>query len=370
MLAKLGVYHVGALMALPETGLRKHFGAEIERLVQAAKGTREVPLQNTAEETPLVETVRLDEAESDCERLLFIVKRALQPLLLKLAKAGEALARLELHLQLEKRARESTSEVLRETIAPHEPMLEIAPLMELVRLKLMALLAPCEGKSVGAVLSLALRAIPAPANQAQLVLFAETPKRDLRAAERAFARLRAEFGPNAVVCAAEREGHLPEARFAWQPLSQVTTPAPKKAGFPASVSAVLASQSPRLVLVSSAEQSVQSHVSQTPKLTLVTEANSAASKPPPVEVTEYTVRRFFPQAIALGSRKDPNDGWLIAGLELGAVTKLLGPYIQSGNWWRTEVQRDYYFAEVKRGDQLWVYFDHNTRSFFLAGTLA
>src|SRR4029434_3991560 len=58
----------------------------------------------------------------------------------------------------------------------------------------------------------------------QLRLFSEGPKRDLDAVNRALARLRAEFGDGAVVQAKLANGHLPEARFTWEPLSRVKLP--------------------------------------------------------------------------------------------------------------------------------------------------
>lgn len=334
MLAKLSVHTVGALLALPESGLRKHFGRELEHFVQSAKGTRAAPLPNTQEELPLVETIRLDEAEQDQERLLFLVKRALHPLLATLAERSQALCKLELHLQLEKRAHETTGQVLRDAVSPHEATLDQTLVLELVRLKLSALFtAPSPGgtpSAAAAVQSIALRAVAAPATKAQLQLFAETPRRDLKAAERAFARLRAEFGPNAVMMAVTKEGHLPEARFGWSPMERVSTPAPR---------APVASASAKLRLIK--------------------------TSPFP------SVRRFFPQPVALpGGERHPTDGWLIAGVELGAVTKLTGPHILSGGWWKGDVHRDYYFAEVKRGDVLWVYFDHGSRSWHVAGVLS
>ena len=38
-----------------------------------------------------------------------------------------------------------------------------------------------------------------------------------------------------------------------------------------------------------------------------------------------------PQARVMRSRRD--DGWLLSGLEQGAVVRIAGPYIVSGGWW-------------------------------------
>ena len=60
---------------------------------------------------------------------------------------------------------------------------------------------------------------------AQQGLFVERPPRDLAAANRALARVRAEFGDDAVVRARLAEAHLPEAQFAWEPLESASRPA-------------------------------------------------------------------------------------------------------------------------------------------------
>ena len=49
------------------------------------------------------------------------------------------------------------------------------------------------------------------------------------------------------------------------------------------------------------------------------------------------------------------DGWLLLGPKHGSIDKLTGPYVYSGGWWNREIQRDYYFAETRRGDLLWLY---------------
>ena len=74
------------------------------------------------------------------------------------------------------------------------------------------------------VTEIALEAEACAATAEQLRLFSEGPARDLDAANRALARLRAEFGDDAVVQAKLKNGHLPEARFTWEPLSRVKLP--------------------------------------------------------------------------------------------------------------------------------------------------
>ena len=145
--------------------------------------------------------------------------------------------------------------------------------------------------------------------------------RDLRAGDRAFARLRAEFGDNAVVTACPRDGHLPEAGFVWKRLDKIATPrgkAPEEA-----------------------------------------RAESVSSR---------LVRRLYayPRALPPRPRHEP-DGWMLRGLEQGAVARILGPYIVSGGWWRRRVVREYHFAETQKGEVLWAYYDRPRRRWFVHG---
>jgi protein ImuB len=127
--------------------------------------------------------------------------------------------------------------------------------------------------------------------------------------------LRAEFGDSAVVRARLADGHLPEASFKWEPLAEVTLPKPKAV------------------------------------------------------VQRTLVRRLLAKPIALPPppRHTRDDGWPLLGVEYRLVMKMQGPYVLSGGWWREEAHRDYYFAETKRGDLLWVYHNRRARQWFLHG---
>src|SRR5439155_634528 len=151
----------------------------------------------------------------------------------------------------------------------------------------------------------------------QLALFAQQPRRDLRAADEAIARLRAELGDDAVVRAVLRDGHLPEASFQWERLAHV----------------VAANPEPRTV--------------------------------------RPLVRRLLakPQQLPPQARQVRDDGWLLSGLEHGAVVRIVGPYIISGGWWAHELHREYHYAELRRGDCLWVYYDRNRRRWFCPGAV-
>jgi protein ImuB len=211
----------------------------------------------------------------------------------------------------------------RHVIRPASPTLDAAQLLGLVRLRLEAVAWP------GAVTALRIAIEPTAARHEQLSLFAAKPKRDVRAAARAFARLRATFGDGVVVRARLTEGHLPEARFAWDAITSL----------------------------------------EEPKKTNVESAANPLRDLQPVRRT--LVRKLFTKPVPLPPRppQEP-DGCLLRGLDHGPVSRFVGPYVISGAWWRTEVHREYYVAEMRNGDFLWVYYDRPRRRWFLQGEVA
>jgi protein ImuB len=249
----------------------------------------------------------LDDPENDTTRLLFLIKQLLHPMLATLAVRGQALSTLLFCLLIDR------GDWLKEQIRPALPTLEAAQILDLVRLRLESL------KFTAGVNEIELRAEACAATVEQLRLFAEQPKRDFDSANRALARLRAEFGAAAVVQAKLTDGHLPEARFTWEPLERVKLP------------------------------------------------QNALDGP----TAEVLVRRVTekPRMLDGGPYNTHEDGWLLLGPQHGSIDKLTGPYVYSGGWWNREIQRDYYFAETRRGDLLWLYYDRIRRRWFLQGSV-
>ncbi|MNK94861.1 hypothetical protein D3C87_1150800 [compost metagenome] len=190
------------------------------------------------------------------------------------------------------------------------PTLASVTVMELVQLRLAATPLPSPAVEVTVAATLV-----EPATDDQLQLFAGSSRRDPAAALRAFARLRAAFGEqDVVVKATVRDRHSPEVSFAWEPLVRLSPPLPD----------------------------------QTPTGTLV---RRILEKPEPLPP---------PPASGL-------EGWQVRS---GRVQHANGPYRLTGGWWRTEVQRDYYFIETSGGELLWVYYDQGRRQWFLQGEIS
>jgi protein ImuB len=66
---------------------------------------------------------------------------------------------------------------------------------------------------------------------------------------------------------------------------------------------------------------------------------------------------------------------LLLGIPGGPVTRLSGPFCISGGWWRgasigDAVRREYYFAELKRGELCWIYYDRRRRRWYRHGDVA
>ncbi len=315
-LARLGVTTIGEMVSLPGGGILERFGKDAHRLYQLASGERWDPLVPEPPPEAPDERVVLDDPEADIERLLFSVKAAVDRLLARLATRRRAVAALWLELTMQQFGVTRAERFVRraDCIRPAEPTLEARTLLRLCHLRLDGA-PPAHG-----VIELRVWADDVPASREQLALFAERPRRDLRAGAEALARLRAELGDDAVVKAVLRDGHLPEARFAWVPTLVVPMPRPK---------------------------------------------------PSPLHLL---IRRVLarPQLLPPQSTQVRDDGWLLSGLEPGTVVGITGPYVISGGWWAKgghEIHREYHFAQTRRGDCLWLYFDRRRRRWYRHGAV-
>ena len=298
-LHKLGVRTVQAFLQLPTGGIRRRFGPEAQRLHRLAAGDLWAPLQPMRIAEPLVARHDLDDPETDAVRLLFHFKRLLDRVLAVVAERHQALAELTLVLRLDRAGGTHT-----ERVRPAAPTTNVVQLMNLVRLRL-------ESLALGAgVVELQVLGRAVATMAVQQGLFAERPRRDRDAAQRALARVCAEFGDEAVMRACLAEAHLPEARFAWAPDGKVLPPRPRE----------------------------------------------VACRP--------MVRRIHARPLALppvlAPRPEP-DCRLARNSETGDLRELAGPYLVSGGWWRTAVHREYYFARMGDGDLLWIYYDRRRR---------
>jgi len=302
-LGRLGIRTLGDFAALPAEGIEPRFGPETLRLHRQATGALRLPLQPERPVPPPIRRTAFDHPETDVARLLAAIEALLPPLVADVAGRVQAVQEIQLGLRFDRLGDHV------ETIRPAAPTLEARQLLELIRLRLEAV-----RRLPDAVVEVVLLAGTVPATRRQAELFAHEPRRDRDAANRALARIRAEFGDDSVVRARLREGHLPEGSFWWDRLGELVDARPR---------------GPR---------------------------------------SGALVRRIYDRPLPLPAqeRREP-DGWMPRGLEHGPVVRVAGPYVVAGGWWRRAVHREYHFAETQKGELLWVYYDRPRRSWYLHG---
>jgi protein ImuB len=322
VLAKLGVRTVGELCALPPGGLRRRFGPAVHRLYRMGVGELDAPLRPVRRQPPPRAEVNLDYAATDTTRVLFFIKRHLHPLLAELAERDQALVELELRMELDstwvegKRAQPAP---ITTVLTPASPTLDEKQVLDLVRLKLEGLQSS-GGRLAVTKIELEVRGVRAALEQ--LRAFAEQAlgarrDLDLRAADRALARLRAQYGDAAIGRLAVTPGHLPEARQGFEPIAGCRAP-------------------------------------------------RVSERAPDVQLVRRVLAR--PHPLPHRPRQEP-DGWMLRGLAHGPVMRVSGPFVVSGGWWRREVHREYHYAETQKGAALWVYYDKRRRTWFLHGVV-
>ncbi len=309
-LYKLGIRKLGAFLDLPAAGLRRRFGEEAHQLHQLAGGEGWGGLEARAPEVPLVYEVLLDQPEGDSDRLLAHVELHLRSLASLVVKRFELIASVTIDLLLDDGSKR------RDELRPAEATLDLAQLLHLVRLRWETVSFP-----TGVIeIQIEVQSVGGTTRQETLfgtnsgASFDDRPRRDLDAADRALAQVRAQFGDKSVGRVSVEEGHLPEARYDWQPFRKLTDPQPRE----------------------------------------------VAIRP--------LVRRVHWSPIPLPprSRHEP-DGWMLSKLSDGPVEEVIGPHIVTGGWWVREVSRAYYYVRTRNDRWFWIYHDLVRRRWFVQG---
>lgn len=301
-LAKLGIHTVGGFMDLPADGIRRRFGSDAKELHHQAVGEGWTPLKARLILEPVRKSKLFEHAETNLDRLENNLQPMVRSILSKLSERRESISKLRFRLTLDDGSQRD------EQLSPAAPTRDEKQLLSLLRLRIESL------SFSSGVVEMKIQGAGVPESQQQPELFRQSSSRNLEEAHRAFARIRAELGNDAVVHARLTEGHLPEACFEWKPLTQIRLP------------------------------------------------NPAQNAEPPL------VRRIYSPTILLPSRsRHEPDGWMIAGGADGSVEEVIGPHIVSGGWWRREIERAYYYVRTRSGRWLWVYRDQNRKRWHLQG---
>jgi len=303
-LAALGIDTLGDFLTLPAGELSSRFGSEARALHDSFSDDMQLPIQPHAFDEPARISFQVDPPDEDQNRLLFAIKGALHSLLHQVRARGEAIQSLEISLHLER------APLHREQLEPAAPTLDLMLLLELIRLRLGEL------DLRGAVEEVELLANTVRAEAEQVVLPGHRAHRDMGAAHRALARIRAAYGEQSVTKARMREAHLPEASFRWEPVQ-----------------------------------------------------HARLSERAPAQHASSMIRRVYARPKPLASRapEQPEAGPALARDH--AIEHMYGPYRVSGGWWKRLVERDYYYAQTDHGDLLWLFYDRPRKRWFLHGVL-
>lgn len=308
-LARLAITRVGEFARLPGGGILERFGPRAHRLYQLAARERWDPVAAAAPPETPDERVLLDEEDDNVDRLLFVCRPPVTRLVARLAARHHAIVGMHVELTLKHGVGKVSLRV--DCIKPASATLDAALLLRLLHLRLSGV--PPEAP----VNAVRVWADEVPANHEQIALFSKQtrPRRDLSACEQALAQLRAELGNEAVVCAELLDSHIPEASYAWRPLGKLRVARPQPRAIPS------------------------------------------------------LIRRIFTVARMVASRKPRSheDGWLLSGIEQGAVTRIRGPYTLTNGWWGEPLHRDYHYARLARGGPVWMYFDKLRNRWFWQG---
>jgi len=194
----------------------------VHRLYRMATGELNAPLRSTKIEAPIECKVSFDFAITHNNPLLFLIKRHLHVLLTELANVNQALISLEMVFETDLAF--SDEKFLYEKVCPASPSLDETQILGLVRLKL-------ESQKRAPIISMKLVAKGVRASLEQTRLFHELSQskgrfktRDLKAGERALARVGAQFGDDTVLRSVVNDGHLPETKMRFEPLKKMCLP--------------------------------------------------------------------------------------------------------------------------------------------------
>jgi len=303
MLIKLGITTVGQFIGLPAETIAKRFGWAAQRMHRVASGGLRLPFQPEEVQAPAVQRMVLDYTENDIKRILAVIQRLLNKWVREMSNRAEAVSEVYIRFYFEKIGSHT------ERVRPATPTVDTSQLFDLICLRLRSIERLPDG-----VVEVLLTGQGVPASPVQLPLTGTDPKRDLAAANRALARVRAELGEMTVVRARLRDGHLPEGQFTWEPIDNLTAP-----------------------------------------------------EPAPLSALQAVRRIFFrPDPFQPPRRRMP-EKYLPPGSQQSQMASMSGPYVVSGGWWKRHVHREYYFTETQDGELLWVYDDRIRQRWYLQG---
>lgn len=209
-LEKLDIQTVGDLQVLPDWEVRSRFAEPMFDLVRKAKD-RSSAVHGIQLPEPYSAQAEFDYTENDAERLIAVIQQLCAPLLerMKIHSQGVSV----IHLRLTK----DYGGICNEKVQTAKPTLSIPTLTDLLRLRLHAI-ELSEG-----VTDLKVHLIPCALPNPQINLHPALVKSEqmVLKANRAIARIGAEFGTEIILRAKCHKAHLPEDSFRWERFDQL-----------------------------------------------------------------------------------------------------------------------------------------------------
>ncbi len=355
----LGVRDTAHLATFPADQVASRFGDAGTLLMQRAQGTRARLLRPFTPPEQAIETFELDSATDAIEPVLFILKRLLDRLEVRLLARGRAMSALVLDFRLDA-GRKNKRDRLR--VALTRPTRSAHTLLTLCREKL-------GGALSGPVLEVRIEANGLVADRgAQLDLFTAQAQR-VEKAEDLVARLQAALNENAIFAAEVQNRHRPEEAWQARPFEIMrafgetaqSKPKPKPAA--PWVAQGLSSKSREAFRLPEASQ-----VSVT-----ATMGNVAVATRPATQVAtswpktikrmpeDEPVQLLPPRPIELLAHPEParieGSALLWRGERL-AIDDTSGRERFECEWWqRAPLDREYATLDLEDGRRLWMFYD-------------
>ena len=209
-LAKLNIRTVGDLKTLPDWEVRARFAEPMFELARKIK-EQDSAVRGATFLEPYVAHVDFDHVESDAKRLVAALEQLYIPLLEKMKRHAQGVNAIHIRLN---RDNGTTSD---EKVQTAKPTLDTTTLADLLCLRLYAI--ELDEGVTGMAVHLIAGALPDPQGNLHPALI----KSDqiILKANRAIARIEAEFGTQRILRAKCSKAHLPEDSFQWEPFDQL-----------------------------------------------------------------------------------------------------------------------------------------------------
>ena len=297
ILHKWGIHTLGQLAVLDKEQLAARLGSEAVRMWERANGQSDRPLKLVRPPESFEESFEFENEIETAEPLLFMLRRFLEQLSVRLSAVYHVVKELTLRITFSNPSRDgfaaANKQIYERVFKIPQPTNDVDLLFRMLHTHLENF------KSEYPITAVSLQAEPAKPSQQQFGLF-ETSLRDPNQLYKTLARLVALLGSDRVGTPVLEETHRPDA-FHLEPFSW---------DFGGTIS-------------------VSSHYSSDATEHVPPISTNAMSKP--------ALRRFRPNIAASVLLAEGQPIHLRSGQVSGAVSAQRGPYRASGNWWDEKI---------------------------------